>query len=83
VLPAGKPAPAARYGISVRTWSGGDTVWQRSGLAESIVDGKRMVTAFVTGDVFAPGAYELSLTAGPPAAEVASYEVGVGPPKEP
>jgi hypothetical protein len=82
VLPGRKELPQARYAVLIRTWSGGDTVWSRNGLAPTTVDNKRMVTAFITGDVFVPGAYEISLTrmvagdVGTPA-EVASYEVGV------
>ena len=79
VLPAGTEPPAARYTIVVRTWTGGETVWSRGGLSMSTVDNKRMVTAFITGDVFAPGAYEIALTrkAGEIAGDVASYEVGI------
>jgi hypothetical protein len=76
VLPAGRRTPSARYAVSLRTWSGGDVVWQRSGLSGSLVDGTPMVTAFVTGDVFAPGAYEVALTA-TPGGEIAMYEVSV------
>jgi hypothetical protein len=78
VLPRGRATASARYDIAVRTWSGGETVWRRSGIAGSTVDGQPMVTAFVTGDVFAVGAYEVLLTtAGEKPAEVASYEIGV------
>jgi hypothetical protein len=78
VLPHGRGAPAARYTIAVRTWSGGETVWQRSGVPESTVDGKPMVTALVTGDVFTTGAYEVLLTsAGEKPVDVAAYEVAV------
>jgi protein involved in polysaccharide export with SLBB domain len=41
------------------------------------------VTAFVTGDVFAPGAYEVALTAvaaDKKIADVAAYEIAVRPP---
>ncbi len=76
VLPPGRPAAATRYTIAVRTWSGGDMLWQRSGLAGSTLEGKPMVTAFVTGDVFGPGAYEVALTS-TAGAEVAAYELAV------
>jgi hypothetical protein len=76
VLPPGRTPPAARYTVALRTWSGGEMLWRRSGLAGSIVDGKPMVTALVTGDVFAEGAYEVALTA-TPGGEIAMYEVGV------
>lgn len=79
VLPAGTEPPAARYTIVVRTWTGGDTVWSRGGVMMSTVDNKRMVTTFITGDVFAPGAYEIGLTrkAGEMTGDVAAYEVGI------
>jgi hypothetical protein len=77
VLPPGRPTPASPYAVAIRTWSGGETIWQRSGLAASTVEGKSMVTALVTGDVFAPGAYEIALSAGPSHSEIASFEVGV------
>jgi hypothetical protein len=72
----------ARYTITMRSWSGGDTVWSRSGLGTSTVESKRMVTCFISGDVFAPGAYEISLArtmSGAAPTDVASYEVAVHP----
>ena len=82
VLPSQADVAAdARYTITARTWSGGETVWSRGGLAMSTIDNKRMVTCFITGDVFAPGAYEIALAraaSGPPT-DVASYEVAVHP----
>jgi hypothetical protein len=79
ILPAGAEPPNARYRIVLRTWTGGDAVWSRDGATMSTVDSKPMVTTFITGDVFAPGAYEIALTrdAGEASAEVASYEVGI------
>jgi hypothetical protein len=78
VLPSVRATPTARYSITVRTWSGGETVWQRTGLASSTVEGKPMIAAFVTGDVLAAGAYEVILsTAGDRATEIATYEIGV------
>jgi hypothetical protein len=77
------PAPASRasnYNVTVRAWSGGETIWSRSDLPASTVDGRAMVTAFITGDVFAPGAYEVALTAvssDKKIAEVAAYEIAV------
>jgi hypothetical protein len=79
-LPPGRVAPATRYTIAVRTWSGGEMLWHRSGLAGATVDGKPMVTTFVTGDVFAVGAYEVLLTSsGEKSVEIASYEIAVHP----
>jgi hypothetical protein len=77
VLPRRRPAPSATYAVAIRTWSRGETLWQRSGLIASAVDGKPMVTTFITGDVFAAGAYEIALTAGDPPSDVAAYEVAV------
>jgi hypothetical protein len=78
VLPRGQTPASARYTIAVRTWSGGETVWQRSGVTGSTVDGQPMVTTFVAGDVFTAGAYEVLLTeiAEKPI-DVAAYEVTV------
>lgn len=81
LLPPGRRDASARYNVIIRTWSEGETVWQRGGLVASTADHKAMVAPFITGDVFAPGAYEVALLSGTPATEVASYEVGVGTPK--
>ena len=81
IVPDGTEPPTARYTIVVRSWTGGDTLWSRTGLTLSTVDKKPMVTAFITGDVFAAGAYEIALSrqAGEASAEVASYELAVRP----
>ncbi len=82
VLPGRTESQDAHYMIVIRTWSGGDTVWSRGGLTMTTVDNKRMVTAFITGDVFAPGAYEIALTrvlSGANPTDVASYEVAIQP----
>lgn len=78
-----KAVGGASYTITVRTWSSGDTIWSRGGLQSAIVDGQAMVTALVTGDVFAAGPYEVSLTKVLPdrtIADVASYEIGIREP---
>lgn len=83
LLPPGRAAGATRYLVVVRTWSGGETIWSRGGLLPSKSDGQSMVTAFITGDVFALGAYEISLAEMSPdnkPVEVAAYEVAVRPP---
>jgi hypothetical protein len=83
LLPPGPASRASNYNVSVRAWSGGETIWSRSGLAASTVEGRVMVTAFVTGDVFAPGAYEVALTAvssDKKIADVAAYEIAVRSP---
>ena len=80
LLPQGAPPRGSNYSVTVRAWSGGETIWSRGGLPASTVDGRAMVTALVTGDVFAPGAYELALTAvssDKKIADVAAYEIAV------
>ncbi len=81
LLPPGAEPQSARYTIVVRTWTGGDAVWSRGGLTPSTADGKRVVTAFIAGDVFAPGPYEITLTrnASDTRTEVAAYEVAIRP----
>ncbi|MFL6279729.1 MAG: hypothetical protein ACJ731_06440 [Vicinamibacterales bacterium] len=82
VLPARAGAAGARYTIVIRTWRGGDAVWSRGGLSMTTVDTKPMVTSFLTGDVFAPGAYEVALARTAPgggASDVAAYEIAIRP----
>ena len=84
LLPQRRAASATTYTIAVRTWSGGETVWTRSGLRASTVDGQALVAAFVTGDVFASGAYELALSTitRDGNTEIASYEIAVDDPRD-
>lgn len=79
LLPTAAKSEAVRYRVAVRMWTGGDPVWSRGGLIQSITEHKRMVTAFISGDVFTPGAYEIGLTtdAGDKSADIAAYEVAV------
>jgi hypothetical protein len=81
LLPDRNEPAGARYTILIRTWSGGATVWSRSGLSIGTIDNKRMVATFITGDVFAPGAYEIALTraAAEKVFDVASYDVAIRP----
>jgi hypothetical protein len=84
LLPRGQSASAATYVVVVRTWSGGEMVWSRGGVRASTVEGQPMVTAFITGDVFAPGVYEVTLATRAPdgkESDVAAYEVAVRPPR--
>lgn len=76
---AAKTDSTTRYAIALRMWTGGNVVWSRGGLTMSSVEGKRMVTAFLTGDVLAPGAYEIALTtdAADKSTDVGAYELGV------
>ncbi len=83
LLPPGAASAASNYGVTLRAWSGGETIWSRGGLAASTVEGRTMVTTFVTGDVFVPGAYEVALTGVSPdkkIADVAAYEIAVRQP---
>ena len=80
LLPPGPALRGSTYSMAVRAWSGGQTIWSRSGLAPSTVDGRAMVSALLTGDVFTPGAYEVALTAvssDNKIADVAAYEIAV------
>lgn len=79
LLPASEKSDGVRYRIAIRLWAGGDSVWSRGGLTTTTVDHTRMVTAFISGDVLTPGAYEIALTtdAGDKSVDVAAYEVGV------
>jgi hypothetical protein len=80
LLPPGPASRASNYSVSVRAWSGGETIWSRTGLAASTVEGRAMVTAFLTGDVLARGAYEVALMAvssDKKIADVAAYEIAV------
>jgi len=80
-LPRDLPQSLKAFTIALRTWSGGETVWMRSGLARDR-DRPGEVAALMTGEVLAPGAYELLLSAtdqGGQAREVATYEVTIGP----
>jgi hypothetical protein len=81
VLPPTVKAEGQRYRIAVRQWSGGQSVWSRGGAVMSTVENKRMVTSFISGDVLAPGAYEVALTtdAGDNSVDVAAYEVAIAP----
>src|SRR3954447_4063711 len=81
LVPGSRTRSTDRYVVAVRTWSKGDVVWSRSDLRASTIDRKSAVTARLTGDVFAPGAYEIRLTNTPedgPPADVAFYEVAIG-----
>ena len=83
LLPERRLNPSSRYSVAVRSWSSGVGIWSRGELAPSAVDGRAAVVCRVSGDVLAPGAYEIAVsetTAGS-SHEVAFYEVGVLPAK--
>ena len=77
VLPV-RAVRAGSYTIAVRAWTGGETIWSRGGLRATSIEGRATVSALITGDVFAPGAYEVVLTTTSTdgkASDVAAYEV--------
>jgi hypothetical protein len=82
LLPGGRVPSPKRYAVALRTWTKGDIVWSRSDLQTASVEGKAAVTARLTGDVLAAGAYEVRLTDvtqdGVPV-DVAFYELAVAP----
>ena len=66
------------FDIAIRDWSSGQSVWSRGGLIATTIDRQSMVTAYVTGELFRPGAYELLVSGQTPEGkreEVASYEI--------
>ena len=76
VLPV-RAVRTGSYTIAVRAWTGGETIWSRGGLRATSIEGRATVSALITGDVFAPGAYEVVLTTAidGKAGDVAAYEV--------
>jgi hypothetical protein len=76
--------PLVSYTVALRRWSTGEVLWTRSGLVARDVEGRPTVTTYVTGDLLAPGAYEVALTGvgkdGHPS-EVAGYEIAVRSPR--
>src|SRR5687768_14276849 len=67
-----------RFDIALRDWSSGQVVWSRGGVSAATIHRQPMVTAYVTGELFRPGAYELLLSGQTPEGkkeEVASYEI--------
>ncbi len=72
--------PYTRFEAVMREWTSGSLVWARGGLTPSTIDRQSMLTAFVTGDLFRAGAYELRLSAVAADGDlvtIASYEVAV------
>lgn len=72
---------AGRFSVSLRSWSGGPVLWTRGNLPAAEAGGERMVIAPVSGDVFAPDAYEVTLSAesaaGQPQKPIANYQLAV------
>lgn len=81
VVPAGGPS-GKTFTVSIRSWSGGDVLWMRGNLPATASEGSRVVIAPISGDLLAPGAYEISLTVeggqGQAGEPVARYLVTVG-----
>ncbi len=67
--------------IIARDWSTGQPRWSRADVPVADIDGRRAAVAYVTGEMFAPGAYELLVT--PTVSDTGaseptvSFEVGV------
>jgi hypothetical protein len=77
VLPPGTER-YARFDVVVRDWATGEAAWSRGGLVAGTIERQRMLSTFVTGDVFRAAAYELlvsGMTANGQRGEVASYEI--------
>lgn len=77
VLPLGTER-YERFDVVLRDWATGEAAWSRGGLAAGTIERQRMLSTFVTGDVFRAAAYELLVsgtTANGQRGEVASYEV--------
>ena len=67
------------FSIVLRSWTTGEVLWSRGSIHASEADAKPAVLAAIASDVLQPGPYELLLTAGTPATDVASYEVSIIP----
>lgn len=80
VLPSAADS-GRKFAVSIRSWSGGPVLWMRGHLPAVSVDGRPMVIAPISGDVFAPDAYEVTLSAdtaaGQPPEPIASYQIAV------
>jgi hypothetical protein len=66
------------FDVALRGWSTGRVVWSRGGLQATTIDRQSMVTTYVTGELFRPGAYEVLVSGQTPEGkkeDVASYEI--------
>jgi len=75
MLPAGVDTKLAPFSFSVRDWTSGQERLTRAGLTAVAIEGGRAVAAFVSGDIFPPGAYEVILRS--KEGEAASYEITI------
>lgn len=81
VLPTTSAAAEGPFEIMARDWSSGRAVWTVTvGKIPPTIHAERALVAYITGEMLAPGAYEIVVRmAGAAAPEpVASYEVSVG-----
>jgi hypothetical protein len=79
-LPRGDVRTLKSFTITARDWTSGATRWSRGHLLAQAVEGRTVVPALVTGDMLAPGSYELLLigtSADGASRDVAAYEVSV------
>lgn len=69
------------FTIAARDWSTGHVRWSRADVPLVVLDGRKAVVLYVSGEMFPPGAYEVMVTptsSGTEAPEpVASFEVAV------
>jgi hypothetical protein len=87
VLPKGQGGSSGQLQITARDWSTGQVYWSRARTTTAVVEGRRAVIAYVTGEMLPAGAYELLLTSPQPGAsvspQIAAYELVVQKGQEP
>jgi hypothetical protein len=71
------------FAITLRSWTSGEMLWSRGSLRPGEVNTKPAVVTNLASDVLTTGSYELLLTSGTPATEIAVYEVSIIPPSAP
>ena len=81
VLPNGVTARYGEFQIAARDWSTGQTRWTTTAGMSGMVDGRRAVTAHITGEMLKAGTYEVVLTRSADVASapepIAVYELGI------
>jgi hypothetical protein len=79
-LPKGDRDGSRSFVVTARDWSSGRTMWMRGQLLARAAEGRSVVPALITGEMLAPGSYEILLTATSSdgaSRDVAAYEVSV------
>ncbi len=80
ILPSAVDKTLSRFDVTMRDWSTGALAWSRGGLTAAVVDGRRGLTMFITGDAIRAGTYELLLsgfTSAGQKRQVAAYEIAI------